>query len=195
MLSSIHPLGERGRNNSYRRTVAAHLVAATAAGGVAGGLAGAVGWGLAAVLGAGRPLTAVALAGTVGAALLAWRRRPPLGSRQVDERWLDRYRGWVYGAGYGLQLGVGVATIVTTWLIPLTWVLAAATASPPAGLVIGLTYGSVRGASVLLGARAATPAALRRLHQRLADALPLAERATVLGHGLAIVLTAAAVAA
>ena len=34
--------------------------------------------------------------------------------RQVNERWLDQYRGWVYGLGYGAQLGVGVSTVVTS---------------------------------------------------------------------------------
>ena len=34
--------------------------------------------------------------------------------RQVNEDWMARYRGWAYGAGFGLQLGLGVVTIVTT---------------------------------------------------------------------------------
>ena len=34
--------------------------------------------------------------------------------RQVNERWLDEYRGWVYGAGFGAQLGIGVTTVVTS---------------------------------------------------------------------------------
>jgi hypothetical protein len=31
----------------------------------------------------------------------------PSWQRQVDERWLTTYRGWVYGAGFGFQLGAG----------------------------------------------------------------------------------------
>ena len=39
-------------------------------------------------------------------------RTVPGPRRQVDERWLDRYRGWVYGVGYGSQLGLGIVTVV-----------------------------------------------------------------------------------
>ena len=42
--------------------------------------------------------------------LLGWRL--PTWHRQVDERWLGTYRGWVYGAGFGFQLGLGIATII-----------------------------------------------------------------------------------
>ena len=45
--------------------------------------------------------------------------RVPGPRRQVDENWLATYRGWVYGAGFGAQLGVAFATIVTasaTWI-------------------------------------------------------------------------------
>ena len=41
-------------------------------------------------------------------------RAVPGPRRQVDERWLDEYRGWVYGAGYGAQLGLGVTTVVSS---------------------------------------------------------------------------------
>ena len=34
--------------------------------------------------------------------------------RQVNERWLDEYRGWVYGLGFGAQLGLGVTTVITS---------------------------------------------------------------------------------
>ena len=34
--------------------------------------------------------------------------------RQVNERWLDQFRLWVYGAGFGWQIGTGLATYVKT---------------------------------------------------------------------------------
>jgi hypothetical protein len=35
-------------------------------------------------------------------------RQLPNHPRQVNERWLDQYRSWVYGAGFGWQIGVGL---------------------------------------------------------------------------------------
>ena len=32
----------------------------------------------------------------------------------VHEQWLTRYRGWVYGVGFGAQLGFGLVTIITS---------------------------------------------------------------------------------
>ena len=32
----------------------------------------------------------------------------PVHHRQVNERWLDQFRPWVYGAGFGWQIGDGV---------------------------------------------------------------------------------------
>jgi len=60
--------------------------------------------------------------------------------RQVDDGWLPRYRGWVYGAGFGLQLGLGVVTIVTTAAVPAVWLLALLTASPSHGAAVGLAF-------------------------------------------------------
>lgn len=53
-----------------------------------------------------------ALAGLAGLALDLGlgALRLPGPARQVDEDWLARYRGWVYGAGFGTQLGLGVVT-------------------------------------------------------------------------------------
>ena len=31
--------------------------------------------------------------------------RLPSHTRQVNEAWLDEYRGWVYGGGFGWQIG------------------------------------------------------------------------------------------
>ena len=35
----------------------------------------------------------------------------------MNEEWLTSYRGWVYGAGFGAQLGTGVVTIVTSPIV------------------------------------------------------------------------------
>src|SRR6202034_2205700 len=56
------------------------------------------------------------LAGALAlAALLDLTREPAPGPRrQVNERWLDRYRGWVYGLGFGAQLGIGLTTVISS---------------------------------------------------------------------------------
>ena len=100
MLASITPLGERGRRSSWGVTVTAFLLGATAparrpapaagCSGAASGLGGAARADAAG--GAGRRRSRSRSCSTRA------RARFPGPRRQVDERWLDRYRGWVYGA-------------------------------------------------------------------------------------------------
>ena len=138
MLSSIHPLGERGRNSNYALTVVSYVV-----GSVMGGLATGVTFGtMGRLVGSlGRPPDDV-VAGVVlamaltGVALDLWIGGMSLPSyhRQVNEDWLTRYRGWVYGSGFGLQLGAGFATIVPTAGIYATFFLAFLSGSIATGL-------------------------------------------------------------
>src|SRR5436305_1285250 len=115
MLASITPLGERGRGSTWGWTVAAFLTGATMAGAAAGALLGVLGD---VVLGAGvdAQTRLVVLAGALAVAALVELRAPrvPGPRRQVNERWLDEFRGWVYGAGFGAQLGLGLTTVVTS---------------------------------------------------------------------------------
>ena len=58
--------------------------------------------------------------------------------------------GWVYGAGFGVQLRLGFTTIVTA---SATWVAfgcALLSGSVASGLLIGAVYGLVRALPVLL---------------------------------------------
>ena len=111
MLASIHPLGERARDRSWGVTVGAYLLGSTLAAALLGAALGGIGDALpltpgataAGVLAAG----ALALAADLGAFRL------PTIHRQVDKDWLDRYRGWVVGVGFGFQLGLG-----GTWMGP-----------------------------------------------------------------------------
>ena len=59
--------------------------------------------------------------------------RLPVHHRQVNERWLDGLRPWVYGAGFGWQIGTGVVTYIKTAAVYLLIVLAALTALAPPG--------------------------------------------------------------
>src|SRR5919199_572668 len=54
-------------------------------------------------------------------------------------------RGWVYGAGFGGQLGVGVATIVTTSLVYATLIAAFLSAAVWSGALIAGAGGAARG--------------------------------------------------
>lgn len=104
----------------------------------------------------------------------------PAHTRQVNEAWLDQYRSWVYGGAFGWQIGVGLATYVTTAAVYLMLALAALTASPLAAFLIVAGFGLLRGLAVLLGARLTSPQHLVDLHRRLAELLPTAQSAVVL---------------
>jgi hypothetical protein len=163
MLSSITPLGERGRNNRWWLTAAAYITGSIAGGaamGVAlGALGGLVRWTTAGSLAL---LAAVALLGFL-ADLRVARLRVPTMNRQVDERWLTTYRGWVYGVGYGFQLGLGVVTIVTSAATWVTLAVAFLTGSWTGGVVVGSVFGAARSLPLLLAAPVRSPGALREL--------------------------------
>ena len=149
MLASITPLGERGRHSHWGITVSAFLVGATAAGAAAGAVLGALG---SIVLPARTGLAVLACAIAVSVVLDAVYRRVPGPRRQVDERWLDEYRGWVYGAGYGAQLGLGVTTIVSSAATYVAVLAAFLAGGAPAGALILGCYGAVRGLTPLAAA-------------------------------------------
>jgi hypothetical protein len=92
--------------------------------------------------------------------------RLPSIHRQVNEDWLGRYRGWVVGVGFGAQLGVGVATIVTTSAVYATLATAVLVAWPAAGLLVGFAFGAARAVSILGAAGADTPAEVAALDAR-----------------------------
>ena len=170
MLGSITPLGERGRGSRWWLTSASYVGASTFGGLLVGTIAGFVGAALRLVglrLTRRRP---------------CWSSRPPpfSGWWPTPGSWASSCRpcaarstsggsagtgGWVVGAGFGLQLGLGVATIVPA---------SAASLSVAGGALVGLEFGAVRAAPLLAAAR--TPEALRRLHLRLAGLSRPADR-------------------
>ncbi|MDA8379836.1 MAG: hypothetical protein M0020_03255 [Actinomycetota bacterium] len=178
ILSTMTPLAERGRR---------HHFAATAAWFVAGALLGGASLGLVAVIaeigasavGLAPPAhggATVAFAAAACAACAAWAfdlelfgLRLPIHRRQVNEDWLDLYRPWVYGSGFGWQIGSGLATYVMTAGTYLTVVLAALSGSRAAALSIGVVFGLVRGLAIFLGAGITSPARLVSFHRRLSS--------------------------
>jgi hypothetical protein len=173
MLASIHPLGERARGNRWGLTVASYLAGSLSGGAALGALVGSAGLRAPAVMIAGLCIAA--------AAVDASGRRLPGFRRQVDENWLPRYRGWVYGMGFGFQLGLGLVTIVTTAAVYLTFALALLSGSAAAGALIGAAFGVARALPLLALARVDRPARLRRAHAGLAAGARWARGITVLG--------------
>jgi hypothetical protein len=173
MLSTITPLTERGRGHRFAATAAWFVVGSTVGGAVLGAV-GAV-----AALGARSlgptvdvRLGLAALAALVAAGFDAGVLRPalPHQRRQVDESWLDEFRPWVYGAGFGAQIGFGLATYVMSAGVYLVVVLGALSASLGWAFALGLLFGVARGAAVLLGAGNETPVRLAAFHRRFAAA-------------------------
>jgi hypothetical protein len=194
MLSTITPLAERTRGHRFGVTATWFVVGATA-GGVTLGAAAAL---LAALAGAFLDPTSAGVTGaafllaTIAAAsdLRVFGRQLPYHCRQVNELWLNRYRTWVYGAGFGWQIGVGVATFIMTAGIYLMIALAVLTTNPVAAFGIGVLFGLARGLAVIPARRITSPESLRSFHRRF-DALgPTTRRAMI-----AVELGVAAVAA
>ena len=191
MLASITPLGERARKNSWWLTVSAYGLASTAGGATIGAVAGSVGLVVAAL----SPPAPGWRAG-VGAAVCLLAAAADLAGlsfgphRQVDRRWLDRYRGWVYGGGFGFQLGLGVVTIVNSASVFAMLGLAVLLESPAAGAVAGAAFGLVRALPVLAFHGAGDFSRLQRAHQRLRSVTRASRIGTVVALGLATAVLA-----
>lgn len=171
MLSSITPLGERARRRRWGVTVAFYVSGSLLGGATAGVLAGAAGQLASPFVQAGR--TVVVLAALLAGVALALDARlgglrSPTVHRQVNESWLARYRSWVYGLGFGAQLGFGVVTVVSSASVYLMLALAFLTGSAAAGALVGSTYGVVRALPIVATARATTMARLNHLHRTVA---------------------------
>jgi hypothetical protein len=185
MLASITPLGERGRRSNWRVTVTAFLLAATAAGAAAGALLGGLG---AVALPAHPRPTVLLVAIAVALVVDGLPRSVPGPQRQVDERWLDEYRGWVYGAGYGAQLGLGVLTVVSSATTYVALLAAFLTASAPAGAVILGCYGALRGLTPLAAAGVRSERQLLAFHRALARWRPRARWGGILAQAGVLVV-------
>lgn len=171
MLSSIHPFGERSRNNRYALTVTAYVIGSLAGGIAAGALFGSIGAvlhrlaapGDALVLAIGLTLTVVGLAFDLGIGGL---RLPSL-HRQVNEDWLTTYRNWVYGGGWGFQLGFGLMTIVPTASVYVLFSLIVLQGSLSGGIVLGALFGMVRSVMIFSMAKVDSPDQLHTAHRTL----------------------------
>jgi hypothetical protein len=168
MLASITPLGERGRQSKWGVTVVAFLLGAVGAGAAAGALLGLAGSWAVSGLGSHARLALLAGAALIALALDASPRKVPGPRRQVNERWREQYRGWVWGGGYGAQLGLGVTTVVHSAATYLALGAAFLATGAGRGAVIVGVFGLMRGVQPLTTWGVRGPAELVSFHVRLA---------------------------
>jgi MFS family permease len=193
MLSTVTPIAEAGRGHRYRWTASWFFVGALVGGATTGLLAAALAAGVAALALSTAATYGIAAAAAVLAAGLDGRLLgPPVPHRrrQVNEDWLGAFRAWVYGSGFGWQIGTGLATYIMTAGVYLTIVLAALTGSPLTALLLCVAFGAVRGSMVVLGATLTSPERLRRFHERFEAAREPARRAVIVVEILAAVALA-----
>jgi len=196
MLSTITPMAERSRGRRWA-TTAAWFVVGAALGGATLGVIGATGAFLVGLLSmsAGTTFAVAAMLAVVGAAMdLGIGTDMPHHRRQVDEVWLDQYRPWVYGVGFGWQIGSGLTTYIMTAAVYLTVTLAALTTSPATAFGVCVLFGLVRGLAILLGAGLTDPDRLRSFHRRF-DALGPTVRRVVIGLQMFVAVVAGAATA
>jgi hypothetical protein len=179
MLTSINPLGERARGTRWARTMTWYVTGSVAGGALVGAAAGALGYGIEQLASPSRTAVAVIIAIGCSVALLlelgVGGLRIPTIRRQVNEDWLAVYRGWVYGLGFGLQLGAGVVTVVTTASIYAMILLEACTGSVAIGAGVGAVFGLTRAVPLLGMRRVNEPGELRSVLQRQQAFAPAAD--------------------
>lgn len=181
MLSSIHPLGERGRRNHFSTTATAFMLGSAVGGAFTGLLLGSIGAVVnlvPIVAGERRRLVAVAVVSVIAVFFDLSGRALPSVRRQVNEDWMGAFRGWVYGAGFGFQLGAGITTYITSAAVLLWLFTMVAVGSIPAAVLIGVTFGAVRGSSILFARSITTPDRLVDFHRRLHASVPRIRLAT-----------------
>lgn len=150
MLGSITSLGERGRHRRWRVTYTWFLLGAILGGATLG--AGAAAFSVLAGMLPAPIRLALGVAGAAAVVLATLRgHSPPSTGRQVDHRWLDKYRAFVVGGGFGYQLGTGVMTRIWSYAVYLFLVMALLGAAWWALLVAGTAYGLARGVAAAPG--------------------------------------------
>ncbi len=198
MLSSIHPLGERTRHNTWAVTAVSFIIGAIIGGTLLGALVGGIGWIVHDVV--TWSLTAAFVAGVIAVSLatvgdvLRGSRALPWPERQVNEDWLTTYRGWVYGIGFGFQLGAGLFTYVTTLGVLAMIAVAMLTASPLIGAIIGAVFGLFRGLAVLTTSRVRDPQTLRAFHRTMTRLAKPVRRSGLIAQSTVVVVVVIAVA-
>ena len=173
MLSTITPLAERGRGHRWWASATWYLAGNVAGGATLGAVLALLAAGVHALApGATATTTTVVIA--AGLTLLAAAAEAgvvalPIHHRQVNERWLDAYRPWVYATGFGWQIGTGVATYIKTSAVYVLIALAALSGNPLVALGVGVLFGLVRGVAVYASRGVTSASALASFHRRFME--------------------------
>lgn len=195
MLSSITPLGERSRNNRWGVTVAWYMAGSLLGGLSFGAALGGLGAAARSVWWPERTPFLLIVGAVLVAALLmdlGVGGELPSVHRQVNEDWLSLYRSWVYGGGFGYQLGLGVVTIVPTAGTYVAYAMAFLSGSLAGGALIGGVFGLTRALPILTVAHADDPRKLRSFHRAMQGLGSRAARLPVVGLAAGILVTTAA---
>ncbi|HEX9643555.1 MAG TPA: hypothetical protein VGC11_06130 [Acidimicrobiia bacterium] len=191
MLASITPLGERGRNRRWATTAAFYTSGSIAGGALRGALLGAAGSLLPAPWRpspAGVGLVLAALLVAAAASEKGWLPiAVPGPHRQVDEAWLESYRGWVVGVGFGAQLGFAGVTYITSAATYVVFAAEVLTFTWRGGMALGAVFGAARAVPLLAAAWITTPQRLRLAHARMGGAAAAAHSVVALVFALAAV--------
>jgi hypothetical protein len=150
---------ERGRNRKWLRLFVGYVVGSAAGGAATGAIAGLIGVVITLSTTVRLAAAAVVVVTAFGADAMGWSANAFGLRRQVQEEWRYRYRPFVTGVGYGVQLGTGFATLVGSFSMIAWVVLAMLTGSLPYALAVGVVFGV---------ARALTLAPARRITDRAA---------------------------
>jgi hypothetical protein len=196
VLGTVNPLGERTRNSSWGVTILLYVVASAAGGAGVGAAAGTIG----AVVrtpdvSESTSLTTFAAILVIGLVLDLRVTGLVLPSvrRQVNDQWLYEFRRWVYAFGFGLQLGAGALTIVKSSLVYASIAASLLAGTPEAGVLLGGTFGAVRGMTGLFAYWVRTPHdldVLDRALTRLESRATMTARVSQLGLSIAAVVIA-----
>lgn len=184
MLSSITPLGQRGRGMSWGKTVVAFWIGAVTAGAIVFGALGVVGELIGVpALNPWYSIIVLALAAILDLSGI----KSPGPRRQVNEDWLGRYRDWVTGLGFGVQLGMGFATYIPSFGIWALYLLALG-AGWQWAMAMGAAFGVGRSLLLFVTARVRSAPALADVMRRFAGAENLARWTAVAGYAVVIVV-------
>lgn len=152
MVEAIVPM-VHGERRGWRATAGLHVMGAALAGGLVGLASGGLGAGLSR-LGATPRWRAGGLAAVaaVAAAREVWAPRSRLPGRrgQVPRRWSEELGPAATGLLYGVGLGLGFATHVTTAAYWATVTASVALADPAWGSLLGALFGLVRAGAVVV---------------------------------------------
>jgi len=197
MLASITPLGERGRNRRWGHTVSFYVIGAVLGGATRGLVLGGLGSLVPASTRPSTSATALILGALVALAAVIearWLRIPIPGiARQVNEDWLDQYRGWVIGFGFGYQLGLALVVYITSVSLWVVFIAEFLTFSPIGGLALGALFGLIRTVPLLATFRVRTPQQLRSAHAWLDRNARPVERLVAATCGVAAIVLLAGV--